>query len=420
MEASNVVDNNYVMSAERGSATSSSDTAATPRYSDTQSLGCIAPISIVLGAVIVGAYTGFSIGVTACVHGLQPIHQICECPQNAATFDETANFYASCVKNTSKDFQIFNAVPQNETIEVQGWFYSATFTRETLRGEQLETTLVLEDGKPAPYLYRCPLYRPFWWYPFDWLSLCFVLSFFLATISKVARSRIVKNEILADRVEVTYFGGRREAVPLYAINGEVKKHEMSSLPPVRSCALSLKATEFLCYDAGSTSGGITSTILKGGKTRDFRTEPADVEAFQAALKAARAAMPARRHFLVDEIPSSVLAEYPNRLRKSEPSGAAPMEPPLQHSTAAVLPATSTGAHDAENGIPKEGRDEGKIQVEWKGKHTIGYWFRSILIVLTSIAWHLGMNGTCIFSKRHSTLVVPEWRMSFQAPHRGRR
>ena len=332
-------------------------------YDDTQSMGCIAPISVFAALVIFGLEMGFSVALAAVTFGVYPISKVCECPSNAFNFDETAVFYEGCVQNTTEQFKLFNAVPQNQTIKVDGWFYSTEFTRENLRSVKMEATVQLVDHEP-PDLYFCPVFRPFWWHPIDWVGVTFMIVGQTFITLKIAQSRIRKNTIFVDRVEVQYFfGGGRMAVPLYAIRGEPTDHELKGLPPVRDCALAISTIETIKFEKDGT---ITSTVLKKGKVTDFRVEPSNLQAFKSALTVARNSALKKTYFFSDKFPASANDQLARRINSG-----------WKDTTSAV---TSEIVHITDAGTAVGANSTNYIVKQWTGVHRAGYWIRAIFVM----------------------------------------
>ena len=201
---------------------------------DVQPFGAELVVAMLFGvAITFGITVGFGAVVNLIFRGLTPISQICECPANAASFsaEVEAEFYDGCVDTESTWYKTHNAVPSNQTFQADGWFGSAEWSRETLRDHDLKVGAT-SRGQP-PDVYPCPVYRPFWSPPVDIVGVLTLVVTNVLVAMSIATAAIRKTEVFADRVKVTYLGGRRTVAPLCALEGEPAKHELAGLPPLR-------------------------------------------------------------------------------------------------------------------------------------------------------------------------------------------
>eukprot|EP00943_MAST-04B_sp_MAST-4B-sp1_P006762 g6762.t1 len=348
-----------------------------PKYTDTDKLGASFLVCIIIyAALIFGGELGFGTVWKIVGQNVIPMSKVCECPVNAQKYGTNTIYYSGCVDNTTAEFQAFNGIPKNQSISVEGWFFSSSFTRETARKKKMEANGEIGPGlgdMEPPYLYRCPVFRPWWWNPVDWVGVLILIVSQLLMLSSVATSFIIKTEVYVDRVEVTYYGGNRMCVPLYAIQGELKKHELKGCLPVRESALSLTTTETVAFLHGANGGGTATVILeknkKDGKTKtiEFRVEPKDPEAFTTALAEARAKYGAAttttangedkykpQHFYYNEMPPS--SRYITDVHRS-----------VMEDEAEKKKAIATALKNEEH--------------TWAGKSTCGYWFRAFCILV---------------------------------------
>jgi hypothetical protein len=67
---------------------------------------------------------------------------------------------------------------------------------------------------------RSPLFHPFWAKPVDYVGIILLIGSFAFLLRLVASSFLVKTSVYRDRVEVEYYGGEIQAVPLGAILDE--------------------------------------------------------------------------------------------------------------------------------------------------------------------------------------------------------
>ena len=280
--------------------------AAPSLYTDTRPIGAPFWLAQVLGVGgMFGLALAFSWLVTLLTHGLHPVSQLCECPSNIADFGPEAIFYEHCSSEVNSTwFQLHNAAPSNATHQVDGWFGTVDWTRDTLREQQGIGRAVIVEADVAPDVYECPQFRPFWVSPVDWVGVVILVLGYLGAAYGIATGTVRSTEVLADRVRVRWFGGGRTEVPLCALQeGPPKEHDLAGLPPTRSGALALKTTESVVFPKPDDESG-TSTRLTDGTTETVRVEPSDTEAFLRALEEARGGAAQREHFFVDEMPST--------------------------------------------------------------------------------------------------------------------
>ncbi|GMH46481.1 hypothetical protein TrRE_jg8670, partial [Triparma retinervis] len=229
---------------------------------------------IIYPPILFGLNLAFNVFCTFVGFGLFPMEQISECPVNAADFTEDTYFFDDCMNANSTWYKTYNAPLANTTFKTSGWFYSQSWSRETLRADKGIAT----GGT--------------------------------ASVGAVYESFIVKTSIYLDRVEVEYYGGEIQAVPLGAIldeDGSVQKHEWAECPPFSKRALQIKSKELVKYRSGHT----TTTIVKEGDGKKkpdlkiLRAEPDDVEEFKRILGEARRGLvedeKKKEHFFHSEI-----------------------------------------------------------------------------------------------------------------------
>ncbi len=357
-------------------------TSTGPKYTDADQLGIRFIICLLLyTALIFGAELGFSSLWKVVGQNIIPIGKVCDCPVNAETYGQGTVYYSGCVDSSSEEFKTLNAVSKNQSITVQGWFFETSFTRENLedkRAEAYGTVAVKRDESiEPPYLYNCPVFRPFWWAPVDWVGTIILIVSQLFMVLSVATSFIVKTEVYHDRVEVTYYGGNRLLAPLYAIQGEVKSHKLKGCLPIRENALSLTTTETVEVPSGSVGGGKSTVLI--GKTKDgndklvdFRVEPTDPETFKSALAAARDAyaMDAKPpHFYYNEMPVSA-----------------------RHITLVQEGAVEDGETDKVGKNTAYATENENVIREWAARNTCDYWCHaSWLLVLYMLMLHFGFR-----------------------------
>jgi hypothetical protein len=277
-------------------------------WSDSQDIGWEFFASIFIGVALMVAFNlAIQVLFTWVFQGIMPITQISECPSNANDFGESAVFYEGCVDKTSSMYNKYNVPPANTTFSAKGWFYTEEWSRDSIRKNQRGSTI--NEDEVVEAVYECPIFQPFWQCPVDWLGIVFLIVTNLLVAYYIATCTIRKNTIYEDRVEVTYIGGGRVAVPLSSIKGEAEAHELAGCPPLRPCALALKSTEklLLSEEYGVPYGNVVSTLIKKEDEVDeeemtLRVEPQDVEAFQAALAKARKNAPLKATFFEDEMP----------------------------------------------------------------------------------------------------------------------
>lgn len=257
--------------------------------------------------ILFGLNVAFDVFCTFCAFGLFPMEQISECPVNAADFDTESVFYDDCVNTNSTWYKTYNMPFANTTFKTSGWFYWSSWSRETLKTDKgIET-----GGSPSvEAVYESPLFHPFWAKPVDYVGIILLIGSFAFLLRLVASSFLVKTSVYRDRVEVEYYGGEIQAVPLGAILDEddsVKKHEWAECPPFSKRALQIKSKELVKYKSGHT----TTTIVKKGdgkkkpEMKILRAEPDDVEEFNRILREAREGLDEdekkKEHFFHSEI-----------------------------------------------------------------------------------------------------------------------
>lgn len=285
-----------------------------PLYTDCQPIGVGFWIAQVGGVGLAfGFALGFTVLVTLVVHGVYPPSQICECPSNHESFGPEAVFYDGCNDVESIWYQTYNEPPANETHQVKGWFGSVDWTRDTLHEFEIAKAVTVEPESP-PTVYKCPVFRPFWQSPVDWVSAVILVVGYLGTAYSIATGTVRSTQVFADRVRVVWFGGSRTEVPLCALQeGTVpEKHRAAGLPPARDGALALKTTEIVEYADRESKSGTSTRLTDGTSTHTVRVEPSNTEAFLTALDSARTAPELgpdgayrREHIFADELPSMV-------------------------------------------------------------------------------------------------------------------
>ena len=286
------------------SSTSSETTDSPLLYAEKKSRGVgfefVAAIAGGMGLSL-GAALGISALIALIVHGLDPISQICECPENRLDFGPgEAYWYGDCNDNTTQWFQTKNDSPPNTNFTADGWFYGVEWSRATYRSKIRVTG---QDVSVVPFVYECAVFHPFWKSPIDYVGFAMTLGFILLAGISAGNGTVSKTQVFSDRIEITWFNGARTVVPIYALQGEPTKHEIAGIPPAREDALVLKTTEKVVIPK-SGRGGV-STRLKSGKCHKVRAEPRDNEAFLAAIATAREGKPeAFEHFFQSEIPTS--------------------------------------------------------------------------------------------------------------------
>ncbi|GMH77236.1 hypothetical protein TrLO_g2180 [Triparma laevis f. longispina] len=247
--------------------------------------------------VIFGANIGIELLFTWLAHNCWPISSVCECPENAADFSEDSIYYEDCIDTTSDWYTKYNAPPSNTTFTQSGWFYSESWSRENLRKVQMTQT---SGEQTVAATYGCPVFRPFWAEPVDYVGVIMLVGTFFFLCWAVTSNFQTRTTLRGDRVEVEYFGGSIESVPLCKIL-EVEKHEAAGCAPVKEKALQIKASELVKYD--SSKGKTTTTLVKppkkeGKKAQNkiLRVEPDDVDKFKELLETARGGAEEIAHF----------------------------------------------------------------------------------------------------------------------------
>ena len=141
--------------------------------------------------------------------GVWPINTVCECPSNAETFGADSVYHEGCVDNTSEWYTAHNFAPPNQTFVAEGWFSKTEWSRETLRKVQMTQTSGVQTVEAT---YSCPVWRPFWAEPVDYVGIIMMIFSLIFLFYVVACSFVTRTSIFHDRVEVEYaVGGSIEA-----------------------------------------------------------------------------------------------------------------------------------------------------------------------------------------------------------------
>jgi hypothetical protein len=367
-----------------------------PEYTDNSKLGfSFVFILLFWTCIIFGCELGISTLFKIVAQEVQPFFKVCECPINAKDFGTDTVYFDGCVDNSTAEFQKFNSKPQNQSIQVDGWFGSSQFTRENLNEKKMmvygQTTFSVENVTNPPYLYRCPTWRPLWWSPVDWVGVILFCLVQLSVMYSVATSFIIKTEIFPDRVQVTYFGGQKMAAPLNTIVGEPVSHDAKGLLPVRECALNIKTTEIITFSGSKSNAGITKVWLetdKDGKrkTGDFRVEPKEKNKFLSILKSALSirskngiTASVRQAIQEENLPVELENQQEEEKNYYDQVDFDTLQQKEQHYYSSQIPdVTNVGNFSGVDRIMAEEQTNDFIQVQWKGRHTLGYWLRSLL------------------------------------------
>eukprot|EP00948_MAST-09A_sp_MAST-9A-sp1_P003022 g3022.t1 len=317
-----------------------------PKYTDHRKVTVVVFFAAVLYAIIFVYFEMFfTAGIAWFGQGIFPTSQICECPSNAASQDKSSYFYADCVDDTSKWWMEHNnASLVNKTFTLQGFFQRVDFSRANLTTFSCENS---EGGSSIPLIYQCPLVKPFYVQPLDFIETAFLALSVIAISISVVRSTIKSTTIFSDRVEVKYwYTTEVYAVPLWAIVGEPEKNEYSGIPPVRDAAMTLKTTELIVFKDKNT----TQVTLQRGEQKkklELRVEPERKEEFMQVLADTKIQCDSKTHYFEGEIPK--------------------------------LPWTVA---DDDNEEPNDVQ-----KYSWKpSPYMFGYWFRQILLTAVVIAF----------------------------------
>eukprot|EP01043_Picozoa_sp_COSAG02_P041934 COSAG02_NODE_3523_length_6615_cov_49.626918_2_plen_537_part_00 len=339
-----------------------------PLYTDLRSIGAGFWIAQAGGVGLAfGFALGFTVVLTLVAHGVYPTSQICECPSYHETFGPEAVFYDGCNDVESTWYQTFNEPPANETHQVKGWFGSVDWTRDTLHEFEITKAVTIEPETP-PTVYECPVFRPFWQSPVDWVAIVILVVGYLGTAYSIATGTVRSTQVFADRVQVVWLFGSRTEVPLCALHeGTVpEKHSAAGLPPARDGALALKTTEIVEYADSECESGTSTRLTDDKSTYTVRVEPLDTEAFLNALDSARAAPELgpdgafrREHIFADELPTV---------------------------------------------IEKDGGMDPESSYTYRPKHTIGYWLRVLPVLV--LWWFVASFGFAIVVYAVKEVVQP--------------